>query len=67
MVANGLGMTLLPALAVDADVLGDTQLTLKHFNNENVSRQIGMAWRKTDPRSGEYELLAEFVRQQGLA
>ena len=64
MVANGLGMTLLPAMSVDADVLGETHLTLKHFSNENVSRQIGMAWRKTDPRKPEYELLAEYVRQQ---
>jgi len=63
MVANGLGMTLLPAMSVDADVLGDTHLQLKHFSSENVSREVGMAWRKSDPRREEYLLLAEFIRE----
>jgi LysR family hydrogen peroxide-inducible transcriptional activator len=63
MVANGLGLTLLPAISVDADILGDTHLQLKHFSNENVSREIGMAWRKSDPCREEYLLLAEFIRE----
>jgi LysR family transcriptional regulator, hydrogen peroxide-inducible genes activator len=62
MVANGLGVTLLPAMSIEADVLGDTDLQLRHFNNENVSREIGMAWRKSDPRRDEYLLLADFIR-----
>ena len=63
MVANGLGVTLLPQIAVDADVLGDTKLQLRKFTNENVSREIGLAWRKSDPRRDEYFLLADFIRQ----
>lgn len=63
MVANGLGLTLLPAMSVEADVLGETHLKLKHFSNENVSREIGMAWRKSDPRREEYLLLAEFIKE----
>ena len=63
MVANGLGMTLLPAMSVDANVLSETHLQLKHFSNENVSREVGMAWRKSDPRREEYLLLAEFVKE----
>ena len=55
-------MTLLPAMSIDADVLGETHLKLKHFSSENVSREIGMAWRKSDPRREEYLLLAEFVK-----
>lgn len=62
MVANGLGVTLLPAMAVNANVLGETALTLKHFNSDKVSREIGMAWRKSDPRRAEYLLLAEFIK-----
>jgi LysR family hydrogen peroxide-inducible transcriptional activator len=61
MVANGLGVTLLPQMAVSADVLGETQLELRHFGEENVSREIGMAWRKSDPRREEYLLLADFI------
>jgi LysR family hydrogen peroxide-inducible transcriptional activator len=63
MVANGLGLTLLPQIAVAADVLGETKLQLRKFTNENVSREIGLAWRKSDPRRDEYFLLADFIRQ----
>ena len=63
MVANGLGLTLLPAMSVEADVLGETHPKLKHFTNENVSREIGMAWRKSDPRREEYLLLAKFIKE----
>ena len=66
MVANGLGVTLLPQIAVAADVLGDTKLQLKKFNNENVSREIGLAWRKSDPRREEYLLLADFIRENAV-
>lgn len=62
MVANGLGVTLLPSLSVKGGVLGETQLQLKSFGSENVSREIGMAWRKSDPRREEYLLLADFIR-----
>jgi LysR family hydrogen peroxide-inducible transcriptional activator len=55
-------VTLLPELAIEGDVLGDTHLQLKHFSNENVCREIGMAWRKTDPRREDYLILAEFIR-----
>ena len=66
MVANGLGVTLLPQIAVTAEVLGDTKLQLKKFTKENVSREIGLAWRKSDPRRDEYLLLADFIRQNVL-
>ena len=62
MVANGLGVTLLPRLAIDAGIIGTTQLKLRPFTQKNVSRQIGMAWRQSDPRHKEYQLLARFIR-----
>ena len=61
MVANGLGLTLLPAVAVAGDVLGDTNLPLRRFKSEKVCRRVGMAWRKSDPRRDEYRILAEFI------
>ena len=63
MVANGLGVTLLPDVAVKADILGDTHLLLKKFTSESVSRQIGLAWRKSDPRREDYLLLGEFIKE----
>lgn len=62
MVANGLGMTLLPAMSLAGDVLGDTELSIKHFSNEHVDREIGMAWRKTDPRRDDYLMLADYIK-----
>ena len=64
MVAGGLGLTLLPAMAVAGDVLGDTGLPLRRFSSEKVSRRIGMAWRKSDPRRDEYRILAEFIAER---
>jgi len=60
LVASGLGMTLLPAMSINANVLGDAHLQIKHFSNHNVSREVGKAWRKSDPRREEYLLLTEF-------
>ena len=39
---------------------------MKKFTKENVSREIGLAWRKSDPRRDEYLLLADFIRQNVL-
>ncbi len=64
MVAGGLGLTLLPNLAVAGDVLGDTKLPLRRFGSEKVSRSIGMAWRKSDPRRDEYRILARFIAER---
>jgi LysR family hydrogen peroxide-inducible transcriptional activator len=61
MVANGLGLTLLPRISVNGDVLGDTKLQLRKFANKNVTREIGLAWRKSDPRCPEYLELADFI------
>ena len=61
MVANGLGLTLLPEMAVAGDVLGDTKLQVRRFQAEKVCRRIGMAWRKSDPRREDYRALADFV------
>ena len=65
MVANGLGLTLLPRISVNADVLGDTKLQLREFSKKNVTREIGLAWRKSDPRSPEYLELADFITNSG--
>lgn len=61
MVANGLGVTLLPEISLRSDILGDTRLQLRPFKKENVSRDIGMAWRKSDPRREDYHLLGDFI------
>ncbi|MBT8146672.1 MAG: hydrogen peroxide-inducible genes activator [Gammaproteobacteria bacterium] len=62
MVANGLGVTLLPDIAVQADILGTSGLEIKSFKDGKVSREIGLAWRDSDPRQQDYLALAKFIR-----
>ncbi len=63
MVANGLGITLLPDLAVKANILGSANLKTKRFQSEKVSRMVGLAWRQSDPREQDYKALAAFIRE----
>ncbi|MFM1895171.1 MAG: hypothetical protein RLZZ385_245 [Pseudomonadota bacterium] len=67
MVANGLGITLLPDVAVQAEILGDSALQIRHFRREKVVRSIGLAWRQSDPRDGDYLALASFIKRWKMA
>ncbi|MEZ5492452.1 MAG: LysR substrate-binding domain-containing protein [Gammaproteobacteria bacterium] len=62
MVANGLGVTLLPEIALKANILGNSPLQVKPFKDGRVAREIGLAWRNTDPRDQDYLALAQFIR-----
>jgi LysR family hydrogen peroxide-inducible transcriptional activator len=65
MVANGYGVTLLPQVAVDAE-LHDERVKLLHFRDPEPGRKIGLVWRRTSPRRKDFEalgaLLAETAR-----
>ena len=59
LVAAGLGTTLLPALAVDADATTTRALP---FRSPAPSRQIALAYRQSYPRPGELAELAAAIR-----
>lgn len=59
MVDNGLGITLLPRLAIDAGILRGTKLVVRPLAGKGSSRHIGLIWRRGTGRRGEFELLAE--------
>lgn len=61
MVASGYGITLVPEVAVDAEVR-DARIKLIHFVRPQPSRSIGLAWRKTSPRKTDFEALGEVVK-----
>lgn len=61
MVANDIGITLLPKMAFDTGILSGTRLTASAFREKNISRSIGLAWRKSSPNSAEYVLLADYI------
>src|SRR5712691_7714409 len=58
MVDNGLGITLLPQLAIDGGILRGTTLTVLPTAGEPPSREIGLVWRRGTGRRREFELLA---------
>ena len=62
MVANGIGATLLPEMATEAGITEGTGLILKAFDEDDVSRNIGLMWRKKTPRKQEFGLLGDFIK-----
>jgi LysR family hydrogen peroxide-inducible transcriptional activator len=60
MVANGLGLTLLPEISVDVDA-GPSGIKLMRFVEPEPSRIVGLAWRTTNPRKRDFEAFAELV------
>jgi LysR family transcriptional regulator, hydrogen peroxide-inducible genes activator len=65
MVANGLGQTLVPEMAVKAGLLDGTGATARPLKAERAARQIALIWRKGSPREAEFRLLAEALRPKG--
>ena len=63
MVANGIGITLLPQMAVNARILSGTQIRTLPFDDAHIARTIGLMWRATSPRQTEYRMLGDFIRQ----
>jgi len=54
----------LPKMAVDAQFLNHNNVITKSFDEGNVSRSIGLMWRKSSPRVAEFEVLCELIRQR---
>ena len=62
MVDNGLGLTMLPEMAIDAGILHETEVVARPLKAKNASREIALIWRKNSPRGDEFRLLAEELR-----
>ena len=62
MVAAGIGVTLVPRLAVGADITQGTEISLSRFAAP-ASRQIALAWRRTSFRAEEFRLLVSTLRE----
>jgi len=62
MVDNGLGMTMLPEMAIDAGILHETDVVARPLKARNPTREIALVWRKNSPRADEFRLLAKELR-----
>ena len=62
MVDNGLGLTLIPEMAVDSGLLNGTEVQARPLNTEHATREIALVWRTNSPRREEFEMLATAMR-----
>lgn len=62
MVAAGVGVTLLPELAVQAPVPASDDITLVRFDPPVPRREIAMFWRRTSPYADFLPQIAEVIR-----
>jgi LysR family hydrogen peroxide-inducible transcriptional activator len=63
MVDNGLGVTMLPEMAIDAGILDHTNVVARPLDAEHPSRRIALVWRSGSPRDKEFRLLADALRR----
>lgn len=61
MVDNGLGVTLLPQMALDANLLKGTNLIATPLAGDAPSRQVALVWRRGTGRREEFRLLARTI------
>ena len=62
MVGSGLGVSLLPAMAVEAGLAEDAPVAIRPLDAERSSRRIVVAWRAGSSRAVEGKLLAETLK-----
>ena len=63
MVDNGLGLTFIPAMAIDAGILDGTRVDARPLRSDHGFRQIALIWRRSSPRESEFQLLAQSLRR----
>jgi len=62
MVGSGLGVSFLPAMAVEAGLAEHAPITIRRVDSAHPNRQIVVCWRAGSSRRAEGRLLAETLR-----
>jgi LysR family hydrogen peroxide-inducible transcriptional activator len=63
MVDNGLGLTFIPSMAIEAGILEGTEVDARPLRAEHGFRRIALIWRRSSTRESEFELLAVTLRR----
>lgn len=63
MVDNGLGVTFIPSMAIEAGILEGTNVDARPVRSALGSREIALVWRRSSPREQEFTLLADTLRE----
>ena len=61
MVANDMGITILPKMAVDTQMLKGTHVKTRPFDEEKIWRSVGLMWRKRTPREDEFRAFGDLI------
>lgn len=59
MVAGGMGLTLVPELALGVETGHTAELEVRPFSDPAPHREVGLIWRRASARGEEYQLLGE--------
>ncbi len=62
MVANGLGVTLMPQMAIDAGILRGLDVTVHPLAGAVPHRRIGLVWRRSSARVETFRALGEALK-----
>ena len=63
MVDNGLGVTFIPSMAIEAGILDGTRVDAKPLRSDHGFRRVALIWRRSSPREAEFQLLATALRR----
>lgn len=62
MVANGLGITLLPEIAINSGLLANTSIVSRPFSEKNIVRTVSLIWRPSSAMVPKLEIFSQFIR-----
>jgi LysR family hydrogen peroxide-inducible transcriptional activator len=62
LIANGFGATLLPEMALEAEIGANPEVRAVRFKNPEPRREVGLAWRRTSARKGDFEALGKAIK-----
>ena len=62
MVANGLGLTLLPEICLDVEARHGA-LNVMRFVDPEPSRTLGLAWRSSSPRKRDFVQIGQLISE----
>jgi LysR family hydrogen peroxide-inducible transcriptional activator len=64
MVANGLGVTFVPEIAITAGLVKNAAVEVRPLAGDSPPRELALVWRKSFRREGDLAALATYIRGQ---
>ncbi|NNE41569.1 MAG: hydrogen peroxide-inducible genes activator [Marinicaulis sp.] len=62
MVGMGMGATFLPALYANSEISARSEVVVKKLKGRQITRPIGLIWRKSAGRASAYKRLGDIIR-----